>query len=339
LGLGLLWAGQAVGADEPLLPPMPEPVTISAPAKAADQPAAADKLPDVTIPRSPRPAAPFRKQSVSTISTVYIPPPPPPVPQVHEANEELPAAVLPITVAKAQAAPTPVVQRLGAPETLDAIPVPAAHRQTALVLPDLSARTSPSAIQLCLQVEQPERRPPTTRPEEPRGASEEIEPGYRIQLEPPGKERVFQLEGEAALKERLRQEARQRPTHERIDFPDEPPVSTQRYAPRAFPPMVEVAEPHYVCYRRLLFEDLNSERYGWDLGFIQPFVSAGAFYWDLATLPYHLGTEPCRKYECSAGYCLPGDPVPYLLYPPELSLTGTVFEAGTIVALFAIFPG
>jgi hypothetical protein len=36
---------------------------------------------------------------------------------------------------------------------------------------------------------------------------------------------------------------------------------------------------------------------------------------------------------------LPGDPVPLLIYPPELSLTGTVMEAGTIVALFAIFPG
>jgi hypothetical protein len=108
---------------------------------------------------------------------------------------------------------------------------------------------------------------------------------------------------------------------------------------RTFPPAQEVVEPYYVCYNRLLFEERNSERYGWDLGFIQPFVSAGAFYWDVVALPYHLGTEPCRHYECGAGYCLPGDPVPYLLYPPELSLTGTVLEAGTIVALFGIFPG
>jgi hypothetical protein len=31
--------------------------------------------------------------------------------------------------------------------------------------------------------------------------------------------------------------------------------------------------------------------------------------------------------------------VPYLLYPPDLSLPGTVLEAGAVVALIAIFPG
>jgi hypothetical protein len=94
-----------------------------------------------------------------------------------------------------------------------------------------------------------------------------------------------------------------------------------------------------LCYGRLLFEDLNSERYGWDLGFIQPFVSGGRFLWDMALLPYHTATAPCRCFECNAGYCLPGDPVPYLLYPLELSLTGAAWEASVIVALFAIFPG
>jgi hypothetical protein len=162
---------------------------------------------------------------------------------------------------------------------------------------------------------------------------------YSIQLEPPGSERLFRLESERSLQERMRQEARQRPTLQRITFPDEPVLSREAYAARTFPPATEVVEPNYVCYERLYFEEKNSERYGWDLGFVGPFVSAAEFYWDVVTLPYHLGTEPCRKYECSAGYCLPGDPVPYLLYPPELSLTGWVLEGGTAVALFAIFPG
>ena len=75
-----------------------------------------------------------------------------------------------------------------------------------------------------------------------------------------------------------------------------------------------------------------------DLGFVQPFVSTAEFYWDLATLPYHFWTNPCRCYECSSGYCLPGDPVPYLLYPPQISITGAMAEAGAIVGLLAIFP-
>jgi hypothetical protein len=143
-------------------------------------------------------------------------------------------------------------------------------------------------------------------PEAAQKVLEEL-PEYQIQLEPPGPERLFRLESEQTLQERMRQEARQRPTLERINFPEEPVLSTQAYAARPFPPAQELVEPNYVCYRRLYFEDKNSERYGWDLGFIQPFVSAGIFYWDVVTLPYHLGTDPCRKFECSAGYCLPGD--------------------------------
>ena len=182
------------------------------------------------------------------------------------------------------------------------------------------------------------RQPGTTPLEMAQRVLDEL-PEYQIQLEPPGPERLFRLESEPTLQERMRQEARQRPTLERIEFPEEPVLTTQAYAPRVFPPAKEFAEPYYVCYRRLYFEDLNSERYGWDIGFAQPFLSAGIFYWDLLTLPYHMGTDPCRKFECNAGYCLPGDPVPYLLYPPELNVTGSAVEAGSIVALFAIFPG
>ncbi|MBV9124000.1 MAG: hypothetical protein JO112_11630 [Planctomycetes bacterium] len=168
---------------------------------------------------------------------------------------------------------------------------------------------------------------------------EEAQEATQIQLTPPGPEVVFRRESEANLQVRMQQEARSRPVPERIDFPEEPVLSKERYAGRAFPPLQEVVEPSYVCYRRLYFEDINSERYGWDLGFIQPFVSTGIFFYDVLALPYHMGTEICRHYECSSGYCLPGDPVPYLLYPPELSLTGAVLEAGVIAAGFAIFPG
>jgi hypothetical protein len=35
---------------------------------------------------------------------------------------------------------------------------------------------------------------------------------------------------------------------------------------------------------------------------------------------------------------LPGDPTPYLLYPVEFSVTGALFQAGTIVGLAALIP-
>ena len=179
---------------------------------------------------------------------------------------------------------------------------------------------------------QKEKEPSTRLPNEP---TED----YQIQLEPPGSQKLFKLESEPAFFERLRQEARQRPTPERIEFPAEPVVSAQQvFAGRYYPPMVETVEPAYVCYKRLLFEAKNFDRYGWDLGFLTPFLSAGLFYFDVATLPYHMFTDPCRCCECNAGYCLPGDPVPFLLYPPGLSVTGLMAEAGAIVALPFLLP-
>jgi hypothetical protein len=51
-----------------------------------------------------------------------------------------------------------------------------------------------------------------------------------------------------------------------------------------------------------------------------------------------MGTEPFRCYECSAGYCLPGDPTPLALYPPQLNLSGLIAQAGTVAGVSAIFP-
>ena len=170
------------------------------------------------------------------------------------------------------------------------------------------------------------------------GGVDEEQP-IKFRLDVPGTDRLFQIESEASLFERMRQEARDRPNPERLVFPEEPIVTRERYAGRHWPVLQEIVEPNYVCYQRLYFEEKNSERYGWELGILQPFLSAAVFYADVITLPYHAGTEPCRKFECSAGQCLPGDPVPYLLYPPQFSLTGLAAEAGAVVALVFIFPG
>jgi hypothetical protein len=174
------------------------------------------------------------------------------------------------------------------------------------------------------------------------GAGQDETEGFQIQLEPPGPDRLFRVESEANFYERIRQETRGRQSAdrivERVEFPVEPVLATGSFPGRTFPPLQEVVEPNYLCYGRLYFEEKNSERYGWDLGIIQPLVSAGAFYCDLLWLPYHMGTEPCRKYECNAGYCLPGDPVPYLIYPPEFSVTGLAAETAVVAGLLYIFP-
>jgi hypothetical protein len=159
---------------------------------------------------------------------------------------------------------------------------------------------------------------------------------------PPSPERVFRLEREATLMERMAREAPlgQNPLQLRYRFekPDYPPVPPTEYPERAWEPLPEIVEPAYLCYGRLYFEQINAERYGWDLGPLHPLISAGVFYKDVALLPYHAATEPLRRYECNAGYALPGDRMPLLLYLPEPSLSGALAEAGVIGLLFVMFP-
>jgi hypothetical protein len=155
-------------------------------------------------------------------------------------------------------------------------------------------------------------------------------------------ERVFRLESEAMLRERMTREARVgiNPLNLKYEavFPEYPPVSPPIVPVRFWPPSFEVVEPLYLCYGRLYFEQINQERYGWDLGPLQPLISAGIFYFDVATLPYHAGTDPLRCYECNPGYALPGQCVPLLLYKPEWSWTGVLAEAGTVGLMFWMFP-
>ncbi len=137
---------------------------------------------------------------------------------------------------------------------------------------------------------------------------------FLIRLEPPPPDQLFRLVAEEELRVRFQKEG------EAADFklvfpPMKDVPATTELPPRVWPYAHLFAEPNYVCYRRLWFEQRNSERYGWDLGVLQPGLSLGIFYADLVTLPVRWLLDPFRCYECSAGLCLPGDAVPLWLYP------------------------
>jgi hypothetical protein len=158
-----------------------------------------------------------------------------------------------------------------------------------------------------------------------------------ITLQPPTKQRLFRVESEQAFLDRISREIR-RAGGAAPTFPPSADLPKEVYHDRVWGPRTCYTVPEYVCYGRLYFEQINMERYGWDLGPLSMVASPLIFFKDVAFLPYKLGTEPCRPCECSAGYCLPGDPVPLLLYRPKISLTGTAAELATIGALLAIFP-
>jgi hypothetical protein len=106
------------------------------------------------------------------------------------------------------------------------------------------------------------------------------------------------------------------------------------------PPGRGIYEPAFVIHRRLHFEEKNSERQGWDLGFFQPFVSTASFYKNALLWPNSLvsGLE-VGFWDTSAGKCLPGTPTPYYLYPPGLTVSGMMAEAAAFTGgTFILHP-
>ena len=160
-----------------------------------------------------------------------------------------------------------------------------------------------------------------------------------VRLEPPGREKLFgSRDTEAELEERMRQEAKDAGRQETIFFPDKGDLAPEAFKGRNFPPTRVMAEPAYIVYQPLYFEDRNSERFGWELGPIQPLVSTAIFFKDVFFWPLHCGSAPHRHWETNAGQCQPGDPVPYTWYPPEVTWTGVLYQAGAIALLTAPLP-
>jgi hypothetical protein len=160
-----------------------------------------------------------------------------------------------------------------------------------------------------------------------------------IRLEPPGKERLFGTrDTERELEERMRQERKDTGSPDTVVFPVAADLSTEPFQPRRLAPMTILAEPSYVVYQPLWFEEKNAERYGWDLGPVQPVVSTLCFFKDVFMWPHNCLAYPCRRFETDAGQCLPGDPVPYYLYPPELTGSGLLAEVAVIGLLVAAVP-
>lgn len=159
-----------------------------------------------------------------------------------------------------------------------------------------------------------------------------------IRVELPGPNRLFRCEPEGAVFERIRQEGRRPGTASRTIFPEEQPVSTEPFVLRSWTASSTLVAPIYVCHGRLLFEQPNFERQGWDVGVLTPAVSLGTFWFDMLALPVHLWNHPCYCYECSVGKCLPGDPAPLYGYPPDITATGLAGGAATYLGGVFIFP-
>ncbi len=166
----------------------------------------------------------------------------------------------------------------------------------------------------------------------------------------PERKIIFKIESTEQLENRIvrelalaqRQPGKPVPDPKGFAFPKLPVLTPPGvvYKPKTdeYPAMAKLIEPNYVVHRRLYFEEVNSERYGWDAGVIQPVISTMHFYRDVLLWPSRVGSNFCERYDSSAGKCLPGSPVPYFLYPPEVDLWGGTLGAGVFVGVAAILP-
>ncbi len=168
----------------------------------------------------------------------------------------------------------------------------------------------------------------------------------------PKPEDVFHIYDNAQLEQIIMNSIRQADRQRNVKM-DENYAATLRFPPvapvggnapyvaktSAYPPMQTAYDALYVVHRRLHFEEKNAERYGWDLGIVQPLVSALYFYKDVMLWPQSLASGFAYGFwDTSAGKCLPGTPVPYYLYPPGLTITGTAFEGVVMTGLAFVFP-
>jgi len=175
-------------------------------------------------------------------------------------------------------------------------------------------------------------------------------PKEATQLQPRGF--IFQMPDDARLHEliyeRVAKDAQNKnltPKSLREQYPIPPveptvPPGTQYIAKTAtLPPGQGVFEPGFVIHNRLHFEEKNAERYGWDLGPMQPLVSVASFYKNMLLFPSSLVSGAVVGFwDTNAGKCLPGSRVPYYFYPQGLTVSGGVAEGLVITGLSFVIP-
>jgi hypothetical protein len=176
-------------------------------------------------------------------------------------------------------------------------------------------------------------------PMQPKGAAplDESKIDFQVRIDLPGPDILFRRDSEAQVLERIRQEST-RPGGQRVIFPERVPVSKEPFKDRDFPQTTTVVEQGNVAHRRLFFEQTNFDRQAWEIGYLQPGISGFRFFYDTVMMPYHCGTEPLRRWDASAGKCLPGDDTPLFCYREPFSVTGLTFQVFSVAGGILIFP-
>ena len=296
-----------------------------------------------------------------TMPFLAVPTPPAPLPVLAPAPTPSPT----MTLMKPAGADTARPAALPVSRTIAPQPAPVYAYPTRPLSPPANAAYLPVAAQPPAGPKSPEQKP-LDKPY-PEKSAEDKSGGLNSPAKDAGKlaplatvdpnvpaiarDRAFRLDDDAALNKRIVDELveYERQNNKKFTFdpkdfavpqPAKVGLSGVAYAAKtaSYGPTQALLEPGYVVHRRLLFEEKNSERNGWDLGIIQPVVSTVAFWKDSLLLPAHLASNLTERYDTSAGKCLPGSPVPYYVYPEEITVFGATVGALTIAGTVFAFP-
>jgi len=212
-----------------------------------------------------------------------------------------------------------------------------ANRQTiaSRLLTPLSVATSLLGLAGALSAQEPVKPPATLQPE--KSSQSPLATDEAFFTSPP-RDILYRVDSEATKIERFRQ-LRKASGRMDLDFPDEDAIRIKAtMTKREFQPTQATMQASYVVYQPLYFQQINVERYGWDLGVFQPVVSAGQFYGDVLLFPYKFASNPPWHCTANAGYALPGDPEPLRFLTTPFSWRGVAAQAGVAVGGAAIFP-
>jgi hypothetical protein len=245
-------------------------------------------------------------------------------------------------VAAAPAPPAPAGDNPSA-DFLPVPPLPVPAQSTSLPpIPDRAIRGTQGLPQVPVPALAGQPKPETGKGDQKPPAN--LDPNQYTVL--PDSKTVFMMYDNAQLEkaiiEIVRKEWDIKGVDKSLRFPDETPVGEGSYVAKTvnYLPSQVAYDSLYIVHRRLHFEDKNTERSGWDMGIVQPFVSAMTFYKDFLFWPSHLASGFAYGFwDTDRGKCTPGSPTPYMLYPPGLTTTGSAFEAVIVTgAVFATVP-
>lgn len=98
-------------------------------------------------------------------------------------------------------------------------------------------------------------------------------------------------------------------------------------------------EPTNLWYYPLYFEDPGLERYGHTRHeWVQPFVSTGRFFKQVATLPYHMALNSPKSPQYALGYYQPGEWAPKKRYQVPFNEEATATQFLVMTALILLIP-